>query len=156
MGKVMIRCLACYTDRYEQACARRWWCTKVDSSFEGRSVIFRCNASDENTLQVVQKQRMCKWWSDAVVRFSVPSSGLRLPRYVEHSCLQRCAVMMLCLWVSSSRRFENSQYVRARNQNVDRCTPTTRKEQRCDSPQASHLCFGKEHKLGLLKEAKRK
>ena len=57
------------------------------------------------------------------------------------------AMMVLCLWVSSSRRFESSQFVRVRKQNVGICTPTTRKERRCDSPQASHLCFGKEHKL---------
>jgi len=88
---------------------------------------------------------LCALVSPALV--SVCSIALDIPAFWD---------VMLCLWVSISRLFEISQCFGVRNRNVGMCTPTTRNQQRCDSSKCQLLCFGKEHKLGLLKEAKHK
>jgi len=75
---------------------------------------------------------LCALASPALV--SVCSIALDIPAFWD---------VMLGLWVSISQRFEISQCFGVRNRNVGRCTPTTRKQQRCDSSKFRFCASGK-------------
>ena len=139
MDKVMILCLSCYTEMSRP----------VPDAVDVQTLIVPLKAGLLNFSAMLQTETLFSWCKNCTganervtLLFALESPAL----------VSACSItlnfpafwdVMLCLWVRSSRRFERSQCVRVRNRNVGRCTPTTRKQQRCDSRQVSHLSCGK-------------